>query len=127
MAITKDMREAYDAVKSRFQYSKDGSLDKWRIMKEEKGPLKGDCEDFSLTILWHLSDKSMTKFWWNVTTGKGVIWYVRTEAGVGHAILHWNGMWADNKTKDWTEDTKHRKVFPMLMPLMLIKMGIGKL
>ena len=91
------------------QYAK---REHWQIMKEH--PYVGDCEDYALTLLYLISGKSMSKFWWNLISGKAQIRRVITKNGGGHAVLRFGDMWADNWTKkfvSWEEMAKlgHKK------------------
>ena len=47
----------------KYRYDKDqyGKKDHWKVMK--KPPYEGDCEDYSLTMLYLISEKSWFKFW----------------------------------------------------------------
>jgi predicted transglutaminase-like cysteine proteinase len=81
-------------------------------MKEH--PYIGDCEDYALTLLYLISDKSMWKFWWYLCIGKAQIRRVITKNGGGHAVLRFEKHWADNWTKkfvEWEEMEKlgHKK------------------
>lgn len=84
----------------KYVYDKDqyGSRDAWYVMLP-KAPLdhdyRGDCEDFSLTLLFHISDYSWKEFWWSLLTRKAKICYCEVR-GEGHAVLRYEGMYADN-------------------------------
>jgi predicted transglutaminase-like cysteine proteinase len=70
----------------------------WTILKES--PYVGDCEDYSLTLLYNLSGKSMTKFWKELFTFKAKMHFCRI-GGEGHAVLKYYGMYIDNIQKEW--------------------------
>lgn len=85
----------------RYEYRYDPSWDKWRIPKLENGKYYGDCEDFSLGVLYYtVSHGSLFKFWKLLLT-KAKIHYVIND-GNGHAVLQLDGKYIDNWTKDWT-------------------------
>lgn len=110
-------------LNSRFQYKYDkdqyGRREYWNIMQEKNGPLVGDCEDYSLTLLWYLEGKSYWNFWKALFTRKAQIWFCLVN-GNGHAILKYNGKWIDNGVKQWVDgfpqyDLKHRYVIPHII------------
>lgn len=85
----------------RYRYSYDPSWDKWRIPKLEDGKYYGDCEDFSLGILYYVvSEESLFTFWKLLLT-KAKMHYVTTKTGGGHAVLQLDGEYIDNWTLNW--------------------------
>jgi len=124
-----ELNEAIKTVNDRFRYQSDSKfiLDSWAVMQERDGLLKGDCEDYSLTVLWYLNDCSLFKFIKNVIIlHKHRMYYVKAlPDNGGHAVANVGGLWFDNWTKEaLTEDvffekTKHRKMFMYFMPLMI--------
>lgn len=126
----KNSAVAVREVASRFRYIGDerqyGKREKWKIMRAEEGPLEGDCEDFALTVLWNIADKSMWKFWWLVCTFQAMIWFTKTERGNGHAMLWYRGRWVDNIYSTWSDKPRHPRYFPYVAPLMALKMLIAR-
>lgn len=124
--LTTKMLDEFKDVKSRFVYTRDPSLDRWKIHKTD-GQIKGDCEDFALTLLWQLSGRSMWKLWLNVIFMRAMIWHVTAYNGEGHAVLWYRGFWADNMERRWyqTEEMRHTRRFPFIAPLMAVKLLIG--
>ena len=56
------MTELHELNK-RFVYKSDsGRIDNWRIIKSPVGAIYGDCEDYSLTLIWLLEGKSMSRY-----------------------------------------------------------------
>lgn len=116
-----------------YEYDKEkyGRRDHWKIMKE--APYVGDCEDYALTLLYLISEKSLLKFWWNLLTFKAGLRRVITENGVGHVVLRYGKMYADNWTLafvPWAEMEKlgHKKNFWFYLPHeVALKMLIAKL
>jgi len=75
----------------------------WTILK--KTPFHGDCEDYSLTLLYLINDESMWGFWKDIITYKARMRYC-TIGGEGHAVLEYDGMFIDNIQKKWcTKET----------------------
>jgi len=90
---------AADAVQAtlngRFTYRADKG-ESWRIMDGD-GPVAGDCEDYSLTLVWLYEGQSMWRFWWALVTFKYVFWHCLMPWGVGHAVVWCRGRgWTDN-------------------------------
>ena len=83
-----------------FVYKYDPSYDQWRILKLEDGKYQGDCEDYSLSVLYYVvCDESLFAFWYQLIFGQAKIHYVDNNGG--HAVLQLDGMYIDNWTKDW--------------------------
>jgi predicted transglutaminase-like cysteine proteinase len=120
------METALKELNLKFVYKKDGKIDVWRILDGD-GVWEGDCEDYSLTLIWLLSDRNIIKFLWGILTFKYLIWYVKSPNGVGHAIVKINGMYYDNIQKKATSATElktkgYKFVFPLFSILALIKL-----
>jgi len=74
--------------------------DQWRIPKIKDGKILGDCEDYSLGVLYYvIAEKSLLRFWLILLT-KAKIHYVKND-GEGHAVLRYKGQYIDNWTKEW--------------------------
>jgi hypothetical protein len=97
-------------LNSRFVPTKDRVLENWRIMKEPTGPLKGDCEDWSLTALWYLSDRNMKTFWKNQRNGSAKIVYTKTPDGTKHIMLSWKGRWIDNLNPKFSTEPIYKPI-----------------
>ena len=67
---------AADAVQAslngRFTYRADKG-ESWRIMGGD-GPVVGDCEDYSLPLVWLYEGRSMWRFWGAVGTSQNMPW-----------------------------------------------------
>ena len=103
----------------------------WKIM--HSAPYLGDCEDYSLTLLFNICDKSYFKFWWSLISRKAKICYCYVETpDRGHAVLRYDGEFADNIQKKFVTKEKMESkgyVFSkwMFIPsTVAIKMLIGK-
>lgn len=110
-------------LNSRFQYKYDkdqyGRKEHWTIMQQDSGPLIGDCEDYSLTLLWYLEGKSMKNFWKALLSGRAEMWFCKVN-GEGHAVLKYNGKWIDNGVRQWVDgfpnyDMKYRYMIPLIL------------
>jgi len=71
----------------------------WTILKE--APYEGDCEDYSLTLLYNINNKSMKGFWRDILTFKAKMRFCRI-GGEGHAVLQYDNMYIDNIQRKWT-------------------------
>jgi hypothetical protein len=91
-------QQALDLLNERFVYQADrpGLVDRWHILSGD-GPWRGDCEDYALTLMWLVSDRSWLKFWLALLTFRHVMWHVRVGPNrTGHALVKINGQWYDN-------------------------------
>lgn len=110
-----------------FSYSADGRFDHWRMLRPTlAGRLEGDCEDFALTLAFRLAEQSWLRFWWHQITVRTVLWHCTTSSGVGHVVLwHRGAGWADNIADTWQTRTPHRRWFPYLLPMFVLKVCAG--
>jgi hypothetical protein len=130
-----ELKQALDILNSKFVYKRDHKyFDSWKILHGE-GSWEGDCEDYSLTLMWMLSGQSVIKFFWNIITFKYLMWFVKTN-GTGHAIVKIDELYYDNiqkrgVTKEHLIKSGYKFVFPMLFPYVFVKLllhyTIGKL
>ena len=91
-----------EEINQKFKYKFDDANDKWTIMAGQE--LRGDCEDYSLTVLFHVvCNKSWIKFWQKLIFGNAKLCYVTTQTGGGHAVLKVGDQYIDNWTKRWVE------------------------
>lgn len=114
-------------LNSRFRYKRDGKLDSWRIMRLNGEVLQGDCDDYSVTLMYLLSEESMLRMLWNLATFKFIPWFCRLPDGQYHIALWVRGEgWIDNVQKKFTkEKPKYRWYFPYPFPAVLVKLAIG--
>ena len=89
-------------LNKKFKYRKDrdqfGQRDAWYIMKHE--PYHGDCEDYSLTLLFNLKDRKWDKFLLSLLIRESKICHCKVR-GRGHAVLKYKGRYIDNIQKKW--------------------------
>ncbi|MFD1342870.1 hypothetical protein [Litorisediminicola beolgyonensis] len=131
-----DPKQAIARLNAQFVYRPDPEMiGPWKIMRPEGGFLRGDCEDYALTLAFELAGRSRLRFWWHLLTLRSVIWATRSaRRGVPHAAL-WHraeglslkGRWADNITGEWRERTPHTRLIPIPAPLVALFMLLGAL
>lgn len=115
------MADALAYLNNRFRYVADRG-ERWRIMRGI-GVLRGDCEDYALTLIWLWQDHSMWRFWWALITFRAVLWHC-TNHGSGHVVLWVRGHgWVDNVQKEFTpqKPVRCRLRFPWIAPLVALK------
>jgi hypothetical protein len=127
---------AVSLVSSGFVYRKDNKCwlgDTWNILQAPKVSY-GDCDDFSLTCLWLICDRSPWKFLWYVLIlHKYRLYFSVTEDRQRHVVGYANGYWFDNYTKEpcykneFLQRTKHKVWFFYPSPFVLYFMLLGKL
>ena len=112
-------------LKGRFTWESDGKLDSWHCMALS-GPVRGDCDDFAVTLLRQIAG-SWVKFWLWLITFKAVFWFVRDPQGQLHVTLWLRGYgYMDNQRQDFSlKEDLHKKLYPVLFPLVILKMVIG--
>lgn len=111
-----------------FRYDRGSIVDGWRITKERIG----DCDDFALTLGWLYAGKSWKRLLWLMLTLRVVIWRVKSpKNGVipRHAALWITGLgWIDSTKRTWRNDvTPHHRRWPILMPLSLLYIAMGRI
>jgi predicted transglutaminase-like cysteine proteinase len=121
----KELNKSFKYVKDSDQF---GSRDAWYIMKLP--PYEGDCEDYSLTLLYNLKDRSVTKLLLSLLIRESKLCFCKVD-GVGHAVLKHKGQYIDNIQKRWVSKEFMEKKgydfsFLMYLPYMvIIKLVMG--
>ena len=94
--------EFLEELNKKFKYRKDrdqyGFRDAWYVMNHE--PYHGDCEDYSLTLLFNLKDRKWEKFLLSLLIRESKICHCKVR-GRGHAVLKYKGRYIDNIQKKW--------------------------
>lgn len=92
-----------ETINTKWDYKADKG-DKWRVLDINKDAIEGDCEDYSLTVLYHfVCEGDWKNFLWYILSGKASMWYVEVdtdEPNRGHAVMevkHYG--WIDNWSK----------------------------
>ncbi len=123
-----NIRTTQRDLNARFLYRPDKG-ESWQILKGE-GHIYGDCEDYSLTLIWLAERRSMWRFWWALLTFKYVLWYCRSPGGAGHVVVWVRGHgWTDNICKHFVsrKDLRgygYRLRFPYLVPMVALKFAL---
>ncbi len=104
------LKNAVQQVSSKFKYRKDPDfiLDYWYVMRERNNQLQGDCEDFTLTTFWYLSNKNILVFLWHLfITHKYKVYLCKTFNNGSHAVGAFGDLYFDN----WTLEALPREEF----------------
>jgi hypothetical protein len=129
--------QAVTKVANKFKYVSDmpyllGVFDYWFIMREVKGLLHGDCEDFTLTSHYEYCDRNIFKFLWHLLiTHKCQVHRVMTLNNQAHLVGCVDGLWFDNWTLDalpkeqFFATTRHRHQFRVVLPMMVFPLILG--
>ena len=121
-----------------YDYKRDPKgRDMWRVLKpDDHCMFRGDCEDYSLSVLYYIVCKeSWLKFWWLLFTFQAELCGCDTKNS-GHAVLRYGDQYIDNWSKAWvTRDGMtdglghefwpwHKTILPTTVA---IKMALGKI
>ena len=127
-----EIKDALKILNSKFKYKSDTFrwLDHWRVMVNDGDVWHSDCEDYSLTLAWLVSDRSLIKFIWNLVTFRFLLWFVKSPGGEGHAIIKIDGLYYDNiqkkgRSKDQLKAKGYKFVFPLIFPAVALKFAIS--
>lgn len=122
------------SIGTHFVYRKDTSrvIDSWRVMKNDDGKFYGDCEDFSLTVFWYLSECKLSRFIFNLfITHKYQLIWCKTRTGELHFYGKIGDLCFDNWTRksmseqEFLKQTGHKKLMRMFMPFCIPQMIKG--
>ena len=117
-AVQQDLNE-------RFTYARDKG-ERWKILRGN-GPVQGDCEDYSLTLIWLYEARSVMRFWLGLLMLRYVIWYCLAPGGEGHAIVWCRGLgWTDNIQRKMVSRKAlkadgYKLRYPMPVPIVALK------
>lgn len=120
-----------ELLNSKFVYKADKG-ESWKILKtvtnKKARQVYGDCEDYSLTLLWLLSKKSLFKFWLNILSFRYVLWFCKYEDEF-HVILKHKNKYVDNIQKKWIDKLpkQYTLLYPLIPPVVALKFLISKL
>ena len=129
-----NIKECVDFVASKFEFKFDKKffIDQWFVMKDKDGKFRGDCDDFTITVLWYYYGCSLLSFIWNVLVKHDCkIIRVKTSTGEFHIIGSVDGLFFDNWSlkalpeEDFFNRTKHNKLSRYNVFTMLGKLLVG--
>ena len=123
-----------EQVSAKFVYTPDPKpfpFDYWFVMKERNGELKGDCDDFSITILWLLCNSSLLSFIWNVLILHRFKLHRVMALNGYHIVGEVDGLFFDNWTKralpkeEFYTSTKHVHLQQYWSPVIVLLLISG--
>ena len=125
-------------VSSKFKYVTDklkyGFFETWSVIDISKPVWEGDCEDYSLTVLWLMSDKKKKTFLFNILFHPDYrMHFVRYKATKeGHAVLSYKDKFCDNIQQKWftkkdEEYTRYDWKWPIFGFIVCINLVLGKI
>jgi len=107
--------------------------DSWTIQPIDKlDMVYGDCEDYSLAIIYLQSNCSFAKTLFNILVHKYTLYYVQYPANQGHVILKVeNNQYIDNiqrriVTKEFLVSNGYSRFVPLPNIFVLLKIAVGK-
>lgn len=114
--ITDKMRKSLNILNERFHYVSDeqehGTNEYWTTMPIED-VMRGDCEDYSLTLLKIIKDNSTFKMMFEVLFGDADLWYVKVPQAdgseAGHCVLEYDGHFVDNNFRNYVAKSTMEK------------------
>lgn len=123
---------AQAALNARFKYKADETGERWKVLTDS-GEIEGDCEDYSLTLIWLSCKRSWFLFFVGIISLRFVIWYCRSPKDLGHAVMWVRGYgWTDNikkgfVTKSDLKRSGYKILYPYLGPLVFLKFALRPL
>lgn len=128
-----DTKQAVELVASKFRYKKDIKwLDSWSVMREKNSLLYGDCDDFAITCIRQICDRSLLKFLlFFCILHKYRVYFVKTRDGSGHAVGYANGYMFDNYSMrampvaEFKDTMGHKFKYPFVILLTFSKLLAG--
>jgi predicted transglutaminase-like cysteine proteinase len=130
--------QANKLVASKFKYVTDklkyGFFETWSVIDISKPVWEGDCEDYSLTVLWLMSDKKKKTFLFNILLSPdyrmNFVKYKATKEG--HAVLSYKDKFCDNIQQKWftkkdEEYTRYDWKWPIFGFIVCINLVLGKI
>jgi predicted transglutaminase-like cysteine proteinase len=121
-----NFEDAQQQLNKRFRYRSDKTGEKWTILDMDgEGEVYGDCEDYTLSLIFMAEDQSYLKFWWSLLTLKYSMWGGKTPSGELHAFMWVRGKgWTDNIVKDIRTRSELKAMgykfwWPIIPPIIL--------
>lgn len=97
-----NVQDAVKKIANKFVYKSDRKtiVDSWWLCRP--GPdntLIGDCEDFSLSVFWEISNQNWKKFSWNLLVSHRYQMHrTKDTNGEYHIVGSYDNLWFDNRT-----------------------------
>lgn len=123
--------DANRKVADRFQYRKDSTLgDPWKILDTKRSVIRGDCEDYALTVLSLIEGGGFLGVLGALWSKRASIWFCIDPQGDAHHVLEYRkaGL-VDNQTRQWEDRNwykdrryrfKHRQPFVVCLFRMIL-------
>lgn len=108
MITKEELTKIVDEVYNRFTYKSDNGED-WRFLND-KGQIKGDCEDFSFTVI-RMCFGGIKPSIKALLSGEAEMWRCRIR-GEGHAVGSIGGFFFDNSGRVYETQKEMRYVDP---------------
>lgn len=110
-------RSCLKEINKKFFYNLDRlpcgkKADVWRILNTNNPVAGGDCEDYSLTLLFLLKKKSYVEFFKSLLSGEAKLYfciYGNKKKRSGHAVLKYRGEYVDNILKSFSFHLDNKK------------------
>jgi hypothetical protein len=122
------LNQAIEQVDQKFVYQADPRsffTDYWFVMQEHDGHLHGDCDDYSITVLWYMCNQNFWTFVWNVLIlHRYRLHRVKTRTGEYHVVAQVGNTWFDNWTRrpcgrqELFDQTGHQYAMWYLSPII---------
>lgn len=134
MENEQNLQNSVKAIADSFDYEPDRLriFDSWQVLRSVNGRYRGDCEDFALTVFWHLSNKNVLRFLWNLLISHRYSMYrVRDSNGESHVVACFQDQWFDNWTRktlsrdDFFKSTQHELLHIYPGPFIALYLLIG--
>lgn len=124
--------DAIADLNSRYTWTQKGTIGaSWRIMKDTVGPLEGDCEDYALTVLWLLCERSGLRFWKMLLKGDAKLYVALTQPGnllSAHAMLWVKGKgWIESTHRTWSAAAPYKPLRSFTFLEIVLNLGVGKI
>jgi hypothetical protein len=128
-----DIKNVVNYVASSFVYKPDPKVlgDSWHVMPLVNNKFTGDCDDFSITCFWYLSNKNLLVFLINLLiTHKYALYRCKTINNEWHIVGRFKDLWFDNWSlealpkEEFFSKTKHiikmRYYFPIIAWFLIV-------
>ena len=120
-------------VSERFEYRADPKFfEYYTVMKDDNGVMRGDCDDFSVTVIWKVCGSNIWNFIWNVLIlHRYRLYFSKAKNNAFHLVGKVGEKYFDNWTyraldkEEFLKATGHKLYFFIPSPLMIIYLILG--